>query len=201
MRQNIEAVSIAIEDLSQSLLCVSEVLTHEAPGQSEAAVLVPIYVSGDDLTIVLTKRRANLRRHAGEISFPGGRPSSEENDLRHTALREAEEEIGLAPEHVELIGALTPTSTFVTNYAIYPFVGMLRGELAFTPSPEEVEAVLELSTSQLIDGHERRRLIRRGVPVKTDTYTVGEDLIWGATARMLTDLLRRFQPVIGNPRV
>src|SRR5213596_2140698 len=90
-------------------------------GQNDAAVLVPLYVDGGDLHAVFTKRR-----HAGEISFPGGRPDFEGEELRVTALREAEEEIGLPREDVEVVGALPPTGTFVTNYRIHPFVGMIE---------------------------------------------------------------------------
>ena len=75
--------------------------------------------------VVLTRRRADLRRHAGEISFPGGRRDPEDADLADTALREAEEEIGLPRADVRLLGELPPTSTFVTNYVIHPFVGLI----------------------------------------------------------------------------
>src|SRR3981189_2669538 len=80
-------------------------------GQNDAAVLVPLDVKDGDLHAVFTGRRDDLRRHAGEISFPGGRPDFPEEDLRVTALREAEEEIGLAREDVELVGALPPVGT------------------------------------------------------------------------------------------
>ena len=95
-------------------------------GQNDAAVLVPLYLDGGDLHAVFTKRRDDLRRHAGEISFPGGRPDFEEEELRVTALREAEEEIGLPRDDVEVVGALPPTGTFVTNFRIHPFVGMIE---------------------------------------------------------------------------
>src|SRR5438552_15105750 len=93
-------------------------------GRVDAAVLVPLYVQDGELHAVFTRRREDLRRHAGEVSFPGGRQEVDEGegeeDLRQTALREAEEEIGLPREAVELVGALTPTPTIATNYAIYP---------------------------------------------------------------------------------
>src|ERR687883_437052 len=95
----------------------------DAPGTKDAAVLVGR--RGEPLPAVFTERRADLRRHAGEISFPGGRQDEPSEDLRETALREAEEEIGLATSDVELIGALAPVGTFVTNYKIHPFVGVI----------------------------------------------------------------------------
>ena len=171
-----------------------------APGGVAAAVLVPLYVSNGELHAVFTKRNPDLRRHAGEISFPGGR-RDEDEELQETALREAEEEIGLASGDVEIVGALPPTGTIVTNYVIYPFVGLIEPGGRFRPNPIEVDAVVELPLPALAAGFERKRLIRRGVPIRTGTYTVGSHFIWGATARILADLLERLQPVIprGTP--
>jgi 8-oxo-dGTP pyrophosphatase MutT (NUDIX family) len=163
----------------------------EVHGRIDAAVLVPLYLDGGRLHAVFTRRRDDLRRHAGEISFPGGRQDPDEADLRRTALREAEEEIGLPGEAVELIGALQPTPTIATNYAVYPFVGLIEPGRSWTPSAAEVDAVLELPLDRLRAGSERRRLLRRGVPFRTDVYVVDEHLIWGATARILADLFRR----------
>lgn len=161
-------------------------------GRIDAAVLVALFSAEDDgLHVLLTKRHDDLRRHPGEISFPGGRQDDDETDLRTTALREAHEEVGLPPDAVELIGALQPTPTIATNYAVYPFVGLIEPGHAWTPSDEEVEAVLELSLSDIRAGYGRRRLTRRGLPFRTDTYVVGEHLVWGATARILTDLFER----------
>ena len=94
--------------------------------------------------VVLTRRRADLRRHAGEISFPGGRQDAEDATLIDTALREAEEEIGLPREDVHVLGELPSTSTFATNYLIHPFVGQIAASRSWRPSPREVDAVLEL---------------------------------------------------------
>jgi 8-oxo-dGTP pyrophosphatase MutT (NUDIX family) len=158
-------------------------------------VLVPLFLAGGELHVVFTRRRADLRRHAGEISFPGGRQDAGE-PLTVTALREAEEEIGLPPADVELLGALTPTPTVVTGYAVYPFVGLIEAGRAWRLSPREVDEVLELSVPALRAGFGRRRLLRRGVPFRTDAYVVGDALIWGATARMLGDLLARLAPLL-----
>ena len=159
-------------------------------------MLVPVYVQDGRLHTVFTKRREDMRRHAGEISFPGGRQDDDETDLRITALREAEEEIGLPVDAVQMVGALTPTPTIATNYAVYPFVGLIAAGRTWTPSPHEVAAVLEFSLGDLRAAFERRRLIRRGVPFMADTYAVGEHLIWGATARMVSDLLERLAPLL-----
>ena len=181
--------------LGAVLLDPAETVTMRAPGTVQAAVLVPLYEEGGRLHAVFTKRPADMRRHAGEISFPGGR-RDEDEELRDTALREAEEEIGLPRDQVQVVGALPPTGTIVTNYAVYPFVGLTASGNAFRPNPVEVDEVVELSLPDLMEGFERKRLIRRGVPIKTDTYTVGGHLIWGATARILGALLERLRPLL-----
>jgi 8-oxo-dGTP pyrophosphatase MutT (NUDIX family) len=157
-------------------------------------VLVPLFLVGDEPHVVLTRRRHDLRRHAGEISFPGGRQDPEDADLCATALREAQEEIGLDPGGVELLGALQPTPTIATNYAVYPFVGLIEAGQTWLPAEAEVAEVLELPLRALREGYGRRRILRRGVPFRTDTYAVGEHLVWGATARMLADLFDRLGP-------
>jgi 8-oxo-dGTP pyrophosphatase MutT (NUDIX family) len=156
-------------------------------------VLLPLYGWPDDPGLVFTERRADLRRHAGEISFPGGRRDEGDVDLRATALREAEEEIGLDPAQVEAGEALPAIKTFVTNYLVHPFVGYVPhpSELDLRPNPTEVETVLTFSLELLREGYEMRRLVRRGVPIHTPTYEVEGHLIWGATARILADLLER----------
>ena len=159
-------------------------------------MLVPLYLDAGDLHAVFTRRRDDLRRHAGEISFPGGRQDEPDEDLRVTALRESEEEIGLPREDVELIGALPPVGTFVTGYKIHPFVGIIRPGHRWTPQPKEVEEILELSLRALLDGYESKRLLRKGVPIKTPTFTVGESFVWGATARIVQELLERLRPVL-----
>ncbi len=179
------------EDLRRVLLDPQEAMSVAVAGRTQAAVLVPLYLERGELHVVLTRRRADLRRHPGEISFPGGRYEQGERDLLATALREAEEEIGLPASGVEIVGALTPTPTIATGYAVYPFAGVIEPGIRWTLAPREVDQVLELSVAELRAGFGRRRLIRRGLAIRTDVYAVGEQLIWGATARILTDLLHR----------
>ena len=165
-------------------------------GRVEAAVLAALYVERGELHAIFTRRRRDLRSHPGEISFPGGRRDDGE-ELALTALREAEEEIGLDRDAVDLLGALPPVPTIATNFAVYPFVGMIEPGSAWTPSASEVEEVIELPLETLRAARTRRRLSHRGIPFRTDVYDVGEELvIWGATARILTDLLARLEPVL-----
>ena len=163
----------------------------DAHGETEAAVLVPMFGYPDRPGLVFTERRHDLRRHPGEISFPGGRQDQPDEDLLVTALREAEEEIGLAPAEVEVVGALPPIGTFVTSYKVHPFVGLIGADLPLQPNPDEVETVLAFTLDTLREGFAMRRLIRRGLPIRTPTYAVDEHLIWGATARILGELLQR----------
>lgn len=184
------------DGLGRVLLSPEQAIDLEVRGGTDAAVLVALYLERGELRAVLTERREDLRRHAGEISFPGGRHDRTDEDLLHTALREAHEEIGLPPEAVEVIGALQPTPTIATGYAIYPFVGLIEPGQAWTLSPREVAEVLELPLTEILAGYGRRRLIRRGLPIRTDTYVVQDKLIWGATARILADLFDRIGPLL-----
>jgi 8-oxo-dGTP pyrophosphatase MutT (NUDIX family) len=184
--------------LSAVLLTPEHAAALEIHGRDDAAVLVPLFIRGNELHVVLTRRRDDLRRHAGEISFAGGRRDPADPSLLASALREAHEEIGIPAEAVEVVGALQPTPTIATNFAVYPFVGLIEPGFAWEPSDAEVAEVLELSLADLRSGQARRRMVRRGVPFRTDVYVVGEALIWGATARMLGDLLDRVPADFGR---
>jgi len=167
-----------------------------APGeQTLAAVLVPLFVAApsEPPHVVLTRRRADLRRHAGEISFPGGRRDPGDVDLAATALREAHEEIGLAPDAVELIGELPAISTFATNYLIHPFVGLIEPGQQWLVSPREVDVVLELPLAAVQQSKTRTDIERRGIKFEVDAYVLDGNLIWGATFRILADLFERLR--------
>jgi 8-oxo-dGTP pyrophosphatase MutT (NUDIX family) len=193
-------VSSASSSLSDALRAVlidpAEATALKVHGRTKAAVLAPLYVEGGDLHAVFTRRRHDLRSHAGEISFPGGRRDAGES-LEETALRETEEEVGLPRDHVEIVGALEPTPTVATSYAVYPFVGLIEPGFDWKLSAQEVDEVIELRLSALRASHARTRLLHRGIPFRTDVYNAGEGLvIWGATARIVGDLLRRVGPVL-----
>jgi 8-oxo-dGTP pyrophosphatase MutT (NUDIX family) len=183
-----------VPELRDLLLTPEQAAELDAPGTKDAAVLVPLY--RDPWKTILTERRSDLRRHAGEISFPGGRQDHPAEDLRSTALREAEEEIGLDPAGVELVGALPPVGTFVTGYRVFPFVGIVEPGQTWRPQASEVAQVLEFTLEDLLAGHEMQRLLGKGVPIKTPTYTVDGHLVWGATARILQSLFERLAPLL-----
>ena len=153
-----------------------------------AAVLVPI-VLADEPGIILTKRTAHLTRHAGQVSFPGGRIDPSDRTPEAAALREAHEEIGLDPASVELRGQLPP---FITNsgYRITPVVGLLPELPAFHPAPGEVEAVFELPVCVLLDPTAPQRQMWEDAGGRREIWVWPhpDHFIWGATAAILMHL-------------
>jgi 8-oxo-dGTP pyrophosphatase MutT (NUDIX family) len=184
-------VESSAEALRDALLTPEEASRIEVHGRADAAVLIPMYGHPARPGVVLTERRGDLSRHAGEISFPGGTPDPDDADLVACALREANEEISLAPADVQIVGALPPVPTFVTGYRIHSYVGLIPDDLSFEPSPGEVENILLARLADIAAGYGKRRLVRRGVPIRTDTYLLDGNMIWGATARIVKLLLER----------
>jgi 8-oxo-dGTP pyrophosphatase MutT (NUDIX family) len=160
-------------------------------GSSDSAVLVALFVDGGEVQVLLTVRGQHLRSHKGEVSFPGGRLDPGETAL-DAALREATEEVGLDPRHVEIIGTLDDVATVGSRSLIHAFVGVLPerpGELR--PNPHEVDRVLLVPLSELMtEGVFREE--RWGVaPLERSIYffELADETVWGATARMLVNLL------------
>jgi 8-oxo-dGTP pyrophosphatase MutT (NUDIX family) len=167
----------------------------------DAAVLLPLYGWPEDPGLVFTERRADLRRHAGEISFPGGRRDEEDPDLQATALREAEEEIGLDPATIEVFGELDHLATISSGSFIAPFVGVLSGRPETHPSPHEVEAVLHVALSELLDPGIFREEIWTFPGGRVQPITFFElvgDTVWGATASLLRLLLGMVTGTLGR---
>lgn len=164
----------------------------EGGGTRASAVLVPLYEDDGELRVILTRRSWQMRSHRGEVSFPGGGQEADDDDLLATALREAQEEIGLDPDEVEIIGELDHLSTVSSRAFIVPYVGALAGRPKLTPNPNEVDAVLEVPVAELLldevfreerwgwDGDDDRPLY---------FFELYGDTVWGATARMLHELL------------
>ncbi len=159
-----------------------------AVGARPAAVLVPVLVSAPAPRVVFTVRTEDLSRHPGEVSFPGGLAEPGE-ELSATALREAEEELGLAAEDVEPVGALPPVHTHVSGILIAPFVGLLREDPRFTPNAAEIADVVEVPLRTLIEVRETRWFEREGFRFPTPVFEVDGHVIWGATGRILETLL------------
>lgn len=158
-----------------------------AAGDRLAAVLLPL-VDGERL--VFTRRTEDLPRHPGEISFPGGLQHAEDEDLAATALRESEEELGLAPGDVEVVGALEPVHTFVSAILVVPFVGLLRGEPAFTPNAGEIAEVLWYGLEELDAAETTVEWPRDGHVYRGFAYPMSDgNTVWGVTAKILHELI------------
>lgn len=160
-----------------------------ASGLKPAGVLIPIIEHGDALSVLLTRRSAALRYHAGQVSFPGGRMEPDDRDIEATALREAHEEIGLPPDAVDIAGYLAPTPT-ITGYAVTSVVGLLRPGLELTLDPGEVEHAFEVPLGFLLDVANERAGEReyQGLRVPIVEFVFGTERIWGATANILLRL-------------
>ncbi len=156
-----------------------------------AAVLVPIVAHPAELTVLFTQRTSQLRSHSGQVSFPGGRAEPEDASPELTALREAEEEIGLPAERVEIVARL-PDYLTRTGFRVTPVVGLLTPPLELAPDPREVEEVFEVPLAFLLDARNHLRETRelRGETVGYYVIQYGKRRIWGATAGMLVNLYR-----------
>ena len=161
----------------------------------QAAVLVPLVDHGDHLTVLLTRRSASLADHAGQISFPGGRIEPDDKDAAAAALREAEEEVGLRPETVRLIGELD-TYVVRTGFQVYPLVGLVALPLTLSLDRNEVEEVFEVPLGFFLKPgvKERHSRIFRGKKRHFFAYPYGSYYIWGATAGMLSNLVEILNP-------
>lgn len=180
-----------IDCIAAKLLPTGDALDMYAQGR-EAAVLMPFRVDDDgQLELIFTKRRDDLPSHAGQISFPGGSSDPEDEDHVATALRESEEELAIPPSAVEVIGALEPMSTFVSDFAVYPIAGVVDPTIELIPNPGEVDTVFAVSVAELIDVREHRELKRGTMSFKTEAYETHGGLIWGVTGYILGQLLDR----------
>ena len=156
-----------------------------------AAVLVPIIAHGDGLTLLFTRRATHLRDHSGQVSFPGGRVAEGDATPEATALREAEEEIGLAPGSVEILGRLPDYHTR-TGFRITPVVGAVAPPLTLRPDANEVEEIFEVPLAFLLDEANHQRHSREWQGELRWFYAMPYQghYIWGATAGMLVNLAR-----------
>jgi 8-oxo-dGTP pyrophosphatase MutT (NUDIX family) len=159
-----------------------------APEHVRAGVLVPLFVRDAGLWVVFTRRTESVEHHRGQISFPGGAAEPGDETLWHTALRETEEELGVGAGDALPLGRLSPLVT-VTGFYVEPFVAAIPQSYVFRPAEAEIAEVLEVPVAALRkpDALERRALPGREEPVLF--YHYGRTVIWGATARMVEELL------------
>jgi 8-oxo-dGTP pyrophosphatase MutT (NUDIX family) len=161
-----------------------------------AAVLIPLFVREDAVHVVLTKRTDHVRTHQGQVSFPGGAWEEGDRSLLETALREAREEVGLSPDDVEVLGVLEDTPTAVSGFLVRPFVSVVPHPYEFVHDAAEVAGLLAPPLEVFADVSRRRTQVRErdGVRYPIYYFDVDDEMVWGATARMLvalTDLLVR----------
>lgn len=169
------------------------------PNAREAGVLALLFPKAQDwyLTLILRQNNNPNDRHGGQVSFPGGKREQADVDLRATALREAEEEVGVDRSNVQLLGALSELYIPVSNFRVQPYVGFMDHQPLFTPQPDEVQEVLEVPFRQFLDRGTRRKkdlqlypqLTLRDVPY----FDVHDQTVWGATAMMISELVAVLQ--------
>lgn len=156
-----------------------------------AAVLIPIVDHEDGLTVLFTQRASHLKNHAGQISFPGGRVEARDEGPLAAALRETEEEIGLAREHVTVAGYLEP-QLVLSGYWVTPVVGFVQPGFALSLDQREVESIFEAPLAHILDpaNHRSRERVLGTTTVQVYDIPYGSHNIWGATAGMLMNLYR-----------
>ncbi len=175
---------LTADDLEKQFLASQQVLRP-------AAVLLLVVNHADEPRVVFTQRTAHLPDHAGQISFPGGRCDEGDASAEHTALREAQEEVGIEPRRVQVLGRM-PEYRTSTGYAVTPVVGWAEPPLEYRPDPREVDDVFEVPLAFLLDprNHRYESAFYRGRMRKYWAMPYGERFIWGATAGMLVTFQR-----------
>lgn len=162
----------------------------------QGGVLILLYLRDGHLHFPLTRRTETLEDHKGQISLPGGAREGDE-PLEWTALRETHEELGVDPQSMEVLGALTPLYVFPSDYCISPYVAARPARPTFVPDPVEVAEVLEVSALSLLDPAIRREeeWMLHGITTRVPLYQIGGHKVWGATAMVLSE----FAAVLGGP--
>jgi len=191
-----------LNNLIQQKLGNRKPLVLDPPKFTHAAVLIPIISEEDQLKVILTKRTETLKHHRGEISFPGGKSSKEDNNLVETALRETDEEIGVKGDQVQVVSRLDDLFT-ITRYIITPFIGLIRGEIELVSNDAEVAEILHVPLKLFLTQEKfaEKAWERNGVKYPLYYYYWKNYEIWGATAYIInqfTELIFEFQPSLIN---
>jgi len=177
------------EKIKEILACRDKACIDE-PGLIRAAVLIPLFKKDGEYHVLLTRRTDKVGTHKGQISFPGGK-RDEGEDLLSTALREAKEEMGIAEKDVRILGELDDMCTFSSDFCIAPFVGLIPYPYSFQINRHEIEEIIEVPLSLFLDEAKFREELRsrNGELVPVYFYQHNEHTIWGATARILKQLM------------
>ncbi len=172
-------------------------IEEQGASLKRAAVLIPLFKAGSEYRILFTKRTDSVEAHKGQISFPGGRVEEEDGSPLETALREADEEIGLSRKDVTVLGQMDDARTVSSNYIVYPFVGLIPYPYEFKTSVQEVKELLEVPFQVFLSADsagENTPVVYEGATYHGLAYRYKEEVIWGATARImqnLVDLVKR----------
>jgi 8-oxo-dGTP pyrophosphatase MutT (NUDIX family) len=174
-----------------SMVRIRELMNFIQPEDAvQSSVLVLLYPSDDQVTLVLMLRPDYNGVHSGQISLPGGKYEDGDESLIYTALREAKEEIGIDPHKVQIIGQLTELYIPPSNFVVTPVIGYLTSRPVFTPDPKEVAKIIEISLNELLDDvniQQKKMNLRNGITMKVPSFYIDGNIIWGATAMMLSE--------------
>lgn len=156
----------------------------------EAAVLALFYEKAGQPFLILTLRVQSEGVHSGQISFPGGKREPEDENFRETALRETQEEIGLDPKNLKVLGQLSPLYIPPSNFLVQPFVGFYRGQPNFTKQPSEVKEVISIDFNHFLkpEAVMQKEVMARELKMEVPVFFIDKHVIWGATAMMLSEL-------------
>jgi 8-oxo-dGTP pyrophosphatase MutT (NUDIX family) len=172
-------------------------IEEQGASLKRAAVLIPLFKAASEYKILFTKRTESVEAHKGQISFPGGKVEEEDGSPLETALREADEEIGLSRKDVTVLGQMDDARTVSSNYIVHPFVGLIPHPYDFKTSVWEVKELIEVPFQVFLSGDsagESYPVAYAGATYQTLAYRYRGDVIWGATARImqnLVDLVKR----------
>lgn len=176
----------------------------ESRPKRRAAVLLLLIEKLGETHVIFTKRTDRVAFHKNQISLPGGNVETSDPSLLHTALRETEEELGIRPDQIEILGELSPIKVSVSQYDVTPFVGRLITAPTYRPHPTEVAEVIEAPLSVLqnpANFWEEERTYPDGL-IRVNFFRYGDHIIWGATARILREFLDKLGafPFTAPPR-
>jgi 8-oxo-dGTP pyrophosphatase MutT (NUDIX family) len=155
-----------------------------------AAVLIPLFQDGIDIRVLLTQRTQTVEAHKGQISFPGGRIDEKDRSLLDTALREAYEEVGIHQKDVIVLGRTDDMRTVASNYIVHPFVGLIPSSYSYVISKDEVERLITVPLRVFFESGSVMPVSYEGRVYESLAYTYDGDVIWGATARIMNNLVR-----------